>query len=90
MGGELIIRTNGEADLYSMNGEVSANLDLNTAASIQPEQAQHSALQAVAKWYQKTQQTSPSRNPSCGSSTQACSCQAPARPNWSGVWKSQP
>ena len=53
MGGELIVRTNGEGDLYSMNGEVSANLALNTVPSIQSEQAQGSALQAVAKWYQK-------------------------------------
>ena len=54
IGGELIVRTNREGDLYSINGEVSAGLDLATAPSIPPEQAQGSALQAVAKWYQKT------------------------------------
>src|SRR5215216_2705405 len=54
MGGELIVHTNEEGDLYSINGEVSANLDLRNEPSIQPEQAQQSALQAVAKWYQKS------------------------------------
>ncbi|HEX6033963.1 MAG TPA: M4 family metallopeptidase, partial [Anaerolineales bacterium] len=53
MGGELIVRTNGVGDLYSINGEISADLDLVTETSIRPEQAQQSALQAVAKWYQK-------------------------------------
>jgi bacillolysin len=54
IGGELIVHTNEEGDLYSINGEISANLDLPIEPSIQPEQAQQSALKAVAKWYQKS------------------------------------
>src|SRR5690349_1060327 len=54
MGGELIVNTNDNGDLYSMNGEVSADLSLSTQATIDSEQARQTALQAVAKWYQKT------------------------------------
>ena len=54
MGGELIVNTNENGDLYSMNGEVSPNLSLQTQPTVDSEQARDSALQAVAKWYQKT------------------------------------
>ena len=55
IGGELIVHTNGQGDLYSINGEVAADLSVPTEPVIQREQAEHSALQAVGKWYQKTQ-----------------------------------
>ena len=54
MGGELIVNTNENGDLYSMNGEVSPNLSLQTQPTIDSAQAKESALQAAAKWYQKT------------------------------------
>ncbi len=53
MGGELIVNTNERGDLYSMNGEVSADLALPTAPTIDSAQAAETALQAMAKWYQK-------------------------------------
>lgn len=56
MGGELIINTNENGDLYSMNGEVSANLSLSTQATIDAEQAKEIALKSMAKWYQQTPQ----------------------------------
>ncbi len=52
MGGELIVNTNEAGDLYSMNGEVSQNLSLQTQPTIEPGQASDTALQAMAKWYQ--------------------------------------
>ncbi len=52
MGGELIVNTNERGDLYSMNGEVSADLALPTAPTIDSAQAAETALQAMAKWYQ--------------------------------------
>ncbi len=54
MGGELIVNTNENGDLYSMNGEVSANVSLSTQPGIGAEQARQTALSAVAKWYQKS------------------------------------
>ena len=54
MGGELVVNTNENGDLYSMNGEVSADLSLSTQPAIGSEQARQTALQAVAKWYQKS------------------------------------
>jgi len=54
MGGELIVNTNENGDLYSMNGEISSGISLPTQPTIDSEQARESALQAVAKWYQKT------------------------------------
>ncbi len=54
MGGELIVHTNEQGDLYSINGEVGRGLSLPTEPTVQAEQAERSALQAVAKWYQKT------------------------------------
>ncbi len=54
MGGELIVNTNEQGDLYSMNGEVSGNLSLSTQPAIDAEQAKEIALQSVAKWYQKS------------------------------------
>ncbi len=53
MGGELIVNTDENGDLYSMNGEVSTDLSLSTQPTIDSEQARQSALRAVAKWYQK-------------------------------------
>jgi bacillolysin len=53
MGGELIVNTNENGDLYSINGEVSSDLSLRTQPTIDAEQAKQTALQAVAKWYQK-------------------------------------
>ncbi|MEP0807183.1 MAG: M4 family metallopeptidase, partial [Chloroflexota bacterium] len=54
MGGELIVNTNERGDLYSMNGEVSPNLSLQTAPTIDSAQAAETALQALAKWYQRS------------------------------------
>ena len=54
MGGELIVNTNANGDLYSMNGEVSPDLSLPVQPTINAEQARQTALQAAAKWYQKT------------------------------------
>jgi Zn-dependent metalloprotease len=54
MGGELIVNTNGNGDLYSMNGEVSPALSLSVQPNVSSEQASQTALQAIAKWYQKT------------------------------------
>src|SRR5512145_1010573 len=52
MGGELIVNTNEKGDLYSINGEVSADLSLPTQPTIASEQARQTALRAAAKWYQ--------------------------------------
>src|SRR4030095_5855115 len=54
MGGELIVNTNENGDLYSMNGEVSQDLSLQTQPKIDSKGATQTALQALAKWYQKT------------------------------------
>ena len=54
MGGELIVNTNEDGDLYSMNGEVSSSIALSPQPAIPSEQARQTALQAAAKWYQKT------------------------------------
>ncbi len=54
IGGELIVHTNEEGDLYSINGEVGRGLSLPIEPAIQAEAAQQSALGAVAKWYQIT------------------------------------
>ena len=54
IGGELIVNTNDNGDLYSMNGEVSPDLSLSTQPTLDSEQAKQTALQAAAKWYQKT------------------------------------
>jgi len=54
MGGELIVNTNERGDLYSMNGEVSPKLSLGTTPRVDSAQAAETALQAMAKWYQRT------------------------------------
>jgi Zn-dependent metalloprotease len=54
MGGELIVNTNDDGDLYSMSGEVSPNLSLPTQPTIDSAQAADTALQALAKWYEKS------------------------------------
>ncbi|HET9911510.1 MAG TPA: M4 family metallopeptidase, partial [Anaerolineales bacterium] len=53
MGGELIVNTNGNGDLYSMNGEISPDLSLSTQPTVDPGQAQQAALEGAARWYQK-------------------------------------
>jgi len=52
MGGELIVNTNEDGDLYSMSGEVSPDLSLQTQPTIDSAQAVDAVLQAMAKWYQ--------------------------------------
>ena len=54
MGGELIVNTNENGDLYSINGEVSANLSVSSEPTISAEDARQRALQAAAKWYGET------------------------------------
>jgi len=54
LGAELIVNTNANGDLYSMNGEVASDLSLSIQPTTDSEQARQTALQAVAKWYQKT------------------------------------
>ena len=54
MGAELIVNTNENGDLYSINGEVSPDLSLPVEPVIDPAQAQDSAVQTMAKLYQKT------------------------------------
>jgi Zn-dependent metalloprotease len=54
MGGELIVNTNGQGDLYSINGEISPDLSLSTQAGINAAQAKNAALQGMAEWYDKT------------------------------------
>ncbi len=56
MGGELLVNTNDNGDLYSMNGEISQNLSIFTEPTIDSAQARTIALQAMAKWYKKGQQ----------------------------------
>ncbi len=53
MGGELIVNTNDNGDLYSMNGEVSQDLSLSIQPGIDLKQAAQTALQSMGKWYQK-------------------------------------
>src|SRR5687767_8779099 len=52
MGGELIVNTNQNGDLYSINGELSSNISLTSQPIIDSEQARETALQNIAKWYQ--------------------------------------
>ena len=49
MGGELIVNTNENGDLYSMNGEVSSESLASTQPTIDSEQAKETALQACGK-----------------------------------------
>ncbi len=53
MGGELIVNTDGNGAMYSMNGEVSPDLSLPTQPKINSGLARQAALRAAAKWYQK-------------------------------------
>jgi len=52
LGGELIVNTNANGDLYSMNGEVSPDISIRTEPTIDSAQAAETAREAVAKWYQ--------------------------------------
>ena len=54
MGGALIVNTNRNGDLYSINGEVSTELSLDIQAKIDVKQARQTALQVVAESYEKT------------------------------------
>jgi len=56
MGGELIVNTNENGDLYSISGEVSrvSSLPPSDQQAIDSEQARQTAHQTIAKWYQKT------------------------------------
>ncbi len=54
MGGELLVNTNENGDLYSINGEISPDLSLPTQPTIDSDQARQAALEAAAKWYQQT------------------------------------
>jgi Zn-dependent metalloprotease len=54
LGGELIVNTNDRGDLYSMNGEVSPDLSLQTQPGIDSAQAAETALQGMAKWYEQS------------------------------------
>jgi ribosomal protein L24 len=56
IGGELIVNTNDNGDLYSINGELSPDFSIPTQPKIDSNQAGQTALQAVAKWYQKAPQ----------------------------------
>ena len=56
IGGELVVNTDAVGDLYSMNGEVSPELSLSTQPTLDPEGARQIALEASAKWYQKSAQ----------------------------------
>src|ERR1700752_563757 len=49
LGGALIVNTNENGDLYSMNGEVSSVVSLKTQPMVDSEQAKQPALQAIAK-----------------------------------------
>jgi hypothetical protein len=54
MGGELIANTNDNGDLYSISSGVSPRISMSTQPTIAIKQAQKVAIQAMAKWYQKT------------------------------------
>jgi bacillolysin len=54
IGGELIVHTNADGDLYSINGEVAKDLSLPTEPTVSLEEAQASALRLVAKGYERT------------------------------------
>lgn len=51
MAGELIVSTDGQGNLYSINGEVSSNLSLSTNPEISADDARQTALQSMGKWY---------------------------------------
>src|SRR5688500_7960333 len=53
MGGELIVNTNENGDLYSINGEVSPDLSLSIEPTLTAEQAKQTALHAATKWFQE-------------------------------------
>ncbi|MGB8982606.1 MAG: hypothetical protein WCC12_12070 [Anaerolineales bacterium] len=51
IGGELVVNTNQNGDLYSMNGEVSQDLSLDTQPNVTVEDAIETAKQGMVKWY---------------------------------------
>jgi Zn-dependent metalloprotease len=63
MGGELMVNTNEHGDLYSINGEVSPDLSLQTQPTIDSDEARQTALEGVAKWYQKAPEDFLASNP---------------------------
>lgn len=54
MAGEIIVNANDKGELFSLSGEVSPNLKINTKPQILADEAQSTALNAIAKWYQAT------------------------------------
>ena len=52
LGGELIVNATTRGGLLSINGEVSPGLTLDVTPSISAQQAQETALGALAKWNQ--------------------------------------
>lgn len=53
LAGELIVNTNEDGDLYSINGETSREISMQAQPAIDPKQARQTALQSLAKWYQR-------------------------------------
>src|SRR5690349_4829961 len=51
LGGELIVHTNAEGDLYSINGEVAGDLTLGTEPTVSASEAARSGLSLIAKGY---------------------------------------
>ncbi|HEX8916867.1 MAG TPA: hypothetical protein VF898_00040, partial [Chloroflexota bacterium] len=51
MAGELVVDATDQGGLISINGEIAPDLNLSTTPSISAEQAQQTALQAIARWY---------------------------------------
>ena len=51
LGGELIVNASDQGELYSMNGEVSQGLSLDTDPAISVETAIDIAKQGMTKWY---------------------------------------
>src|SRR5512138_1296590 len=65
IGGELVVNTDKNGDLYSMNGEVAQELALDTQPAISAEAAIETAKQGMAKWYGGTKDDyQPSESPS--------------------------
>ncbi len=51
LGGELIVNASDQGELYSMNGEVSQGLAIDTTPSISVETAIATAQRGMVKWY---------------------------------------
>jgi Zn-dependent metalloprotease len=53
IGGELIVNATDTGGLLSINGEISPDLSLDTTPTIQAGLAEQTALQSLAKWYDR-------------------------------------